>query len=228
MNMSINNTIENLSENLFDLSSTVARDLFLKFEYPWEVLSSIRDFVLELGPILPRNEYMEIKPNIWVSKDSEIFESVYIEPPVIIQKNTQVRHNAYIRGSVIIGENCVVGNSTEIKNSILFNNSQAPHFNYIGDSVLGYKSHLGAGVIISNLKSDKSNITVNYNNTKINTNLRKLGALVGDHVEIGCNSVLNPGTIISQNTTIYPLVSVRGFVEPSMIVKQNNIIINKI
>jgi len=226
--MSTNNIIKNLSENLFSLSNTIACNLFLKFKYPWEILSNIHNFILELGPMLPRNEYLEIKPNVWVSKDSEIFESVYIEPPVIIQKNTQIRHNSYIRGSVIIGENCVIGNSTEIKNSILFNNSQAPHFNYIGDSVLGYKSHLGAGVIISNLKSDKSNITVNYKNTKINTNLRKFGALIGDHVEIGCNSVLNPGTIISQNTTVYPLVSVRGFVEPNMIVKQNNIIINKI
>lgn len=224
----MNNNFLLNSNNLFDLSQTIAQELFLESNYPWEVLTKIKDFVLKTGPKLDKNEYKEIKDNIWVSKYSEISSTACIESPAIIQKNVQIRHNAYIRGSVIVGENCVVGNSTELKNCILLNNSQVPHFNYVGDSILGYKSHMGAGSIISNLKSDKSKIIIKYNNSKIETNLRKFGALVGDNVEIGCNSVLNPGTIIGKNSTIYPVTMVRGVINSNMIVKKDDLIVQKI
>ncbi len=224
----MNNNFLFNSNNLFDLSQTIAQELFLESNYPWDVFAKIKNFILKTGLKLDKNEYKEIKNDIWVSKYAKISSTACIEPPAIIQKNVQIRHNAYIRGSVIIGEDCVIGNSTELKNCILFNSSQAPHFNYVGDSILGYKSHMGAGSIISNLKSDKSKITINYNNSKIETNLRKFGALVGDSVEIGCNSVLNPGTIIGKNSTVYPTTMVRGVVNSNMIVKKDNLIVQKI
>jgi len=214
--------------NFLDVSQTLSAELFLKTEFPWEIIPKIKEYILSIGPKLPQTEYNELKPGVWISKNAEIFESAYICAPTIIQANAQIRHCAFIRGSVIVGENVVVGNSTEIKNSILFNNVQVPHFNYIGDSILGYKAHMGAGAIISNVKSDKSNITVKLKNAKINTYLRKFGAIVGDYVEIGCNTVLNPGTIIGRNTTIYPTSMVRGTIEENKIVKNSFDIISKI
>lgn len=206
-------------KNLLDISQTLSAELFLNTQFPWEVIPKIKEYILKIGPQLPKSEYKESRPGIWISKNADVFESSYIVAPTIIQANSQIRHCAFIRGAVIIGENVVVGNSTEVKNSILFNNVQVPHFNYIGDSILGYKSHMGAGAIISNVKSDNSNIQVKFKNTKINTYLRKFGAIVGDYVEIGCNTVLNPGTIIGRNTTIYPTSMVRGTIEENKIIK---------
>ncbi|BED92324.1 MAG: UDP-N-acetylglucosamine pyrophosphorylase [Candidatus Paraimprobicoccus trichonymphae] len=216
------------TKKLLDLSKTIAYDLLLKTEYPWEILYSIRDFILELGRSLSPNEYFSLDKDIWISKDVYIEKSAKILGPVIIQKNTEIRNCAFIRGNTIIGENVVVGNSTEIKNSILFNDTQVPHFNYIGDSVLGYKSHLGAGVIISNIKSDKSDISINFLDKKINTKLKKFGAIIGDYSEIGCNTVLNPGTVISKNCTVYPLSMVRKFLPENSIFKSENKIFKKI
>ncbi len=206
-------------KNLLDISQTLSSELFLHTQFPWEVIPKIKEYILKIGSQLPKNEYKESKPGIWIAKNAEVFESAYISAPTIIQGGSQIRHCAFIRGSVIIGENVVVGNSTEIKNSILFNNVQVPHFNYIGDSILGYKAHMGAGAIISNVKSDKSNIQVKVKNAKINTYLRKFGAIVGDYAEIGCNTVLNPGSIIGRNTTIYPNSMVRGTIEENKIIK---------
>lgn len=214
-------------KNLLDISQTLAEELFLNTQFPWEVIPEIKEYILKIGPQLPKSEYKEFKPGVWISKYADVFESAYIGAPTIIQANSQIRHCAFIRGAVIVGENVVVGNSTEIKNAILFNNVQVPHFNYIGDSILGYKAHMGAGSIISNVKSDKSNVTVNIKNTKINTYLRKFGAIVGDYVEIGCNAVLNPGTIIGRNTTIYPTSMVRGTIEENKIVKNPFNIVSK-
>lgn len=206
-------------ENLLDLGQTCASELFSGVCYPWEVLSKVKDFILYFGAQLPESEYKKIAKNVWVSRESEIFDSAYIEGPTIIQKGSQIRHCAFIRGGVIVGENCVVGNSTEIKNAVLFNGVQVPHFNYIGDSILGHKAHMGAGAITSNVKSDKSLISVNFNQQKIETNLKKFGAIIGDFAEIGCNAVINPGTVLGKNTTIYPTTMVRGFVPENTIVK---------
>ena len=189
----------------------------------------IRDsFILNLGPKLPKDEFEEIKENVWVSKEAVIADSAFIAGPTIICKGTEIRHCAFIRGSVIVGENCVVGNSTELKNAILFNNVQVPHFNYIGDSILGFKAHFGAGSIVSNVKSDKSNVSVLINGSKTDTGLRKFGAIVADYVEIGCNAVLNPGTIIGKNSNVYPTSMVRGVIGENMIFKAQNNIVKKI
>lgn len=214
--------------NFLDISQTIATDIFQDITYVWEAIPKIKEFILNIGKTLPKDEYNMVSENVWVSKYADISKTAHIEGPTIIQKNAQIRHCAFIRGSVIVGENSVVGNSTELKNCILFNNVQVPHFNYIGDSILGYKSHFGAGAITSNVKSDKSNISVNIDNTKIDTGLRKFGAIVGDYVEIGCNTVLNPGTIIGKNSTIYPLSMLRGVINENMIFKNNNDIIKKI
>ncbi|MDR1627149.1 MAG: UDP-N-acetylglucosamine pyrophosphorylase [Oscillospiraceae bacterium] len=216
-----------LSQNLFDLSKTIAEPLINKYDYPWEVLTEIKNYILEIGKTLSSSEYEKKGENIWISKNAHIALSSYISGPAIIQEGVEIRHCAYIRGNVIVGKHSVVGNSTEIKNSILFEETQAPHYNYVGDSILGYKSHLGAGSIMSNIKSDKTNIDIKSGKEKIKTNLRKIGAMIGDHSEIGCNAVMNPGTILGKNCCIYPLTMVRGYIEPNHIVKNNGEIIKK-
>ena len=204
---------------LFDLSQTQAETLLNRFQYPWEALPHIKEFILALGPSLPKDEYEEIKENVWAAKSAVIFPTAYLNGPVIIGKNTEVRHGAFIRGSALGGDSAVVGNSTELKNVILFNNVQVPHYNYVGDSILGYRSHMGAGSITSNVKSDKTLVTVKYQGEKITTGLKKFGAILGDCVEVGCNSVLNPGSVICPNSNIYPLSMVRGVVPPKSIYK---------
>lgn len=216
------------TKNYLDLSKTIASEIFSGLSYPWEALPKIKDFILNLGPKLPKDEFEEIKENVWVSKEAVIANSAFIAGPTIICKGTEIRHCAFIRGSVIVGENCVVGNSTELKNAILFNNVQVPHFNYIGDSILGFKAHFGAGSIVSNVKSDKSNVSVLINGNKTDTGLRKFGAIVADYVEIGCNAVLNPGTIIGRNSNVYPTSMVRGVIGENMIFKAQGNIVKKI
>ena len=202
------------------MNHTVAKGYLRQFQYPWQALSGLKEYIKELGATLDKKEYSEIYPGVWVHNSAKIADSAKISPPCIIGENTEVRHCAFIRGSALIGKGCVVGNSTEIKNSILFDKVQVPHFNYVGDSILGYSAHLGAGAITSNIKCDKSEIKVNG----LNTGLRKLGAIVGDGVEVGCNSVLNPGTVIGVNTTVYPLSFVRGIIPANSIFKQGTIV----
>ena len=204
---------------LFDLSQTQAETLLNRFQYPWEALPHIKEFILALGPLLSKDEYEEIKENVWAAKSAVIFPTAYLNGPVIIGNYTEVRHGAFIRGSALVGDSAVVGNSTELKNVILFNNVQVPHYNYVGDSILGYRSHMGAGSITSNVKSDKTLVTVKYQGEKITTGLKKFGAILGDCVEVGCNSVLNPGSVICPNSNIYPLSMVRGVVPPKSIYK---------
>lgn len=215
-------------ENLFDLNETIAKDLLKRHKYPWEVLSEISDFILKLGDSLPEEEYNRIGENVWIHKSAKVFESAYINGPAIICADAEIRHCAFIRGSAIVGEGATVGNSTELKNVILFNKVEAPHYNYVGDSILGYKAHMGAGSITSNIKSDRKNIVIKNGNEKIETGLRKIGAMLGDHVEVGCSSVLNPGSIVGKNTNIYPLSSVRGIVKSNSIYKNKNEIVEKI
>ena len=215
------------TEILFDTLHTLARPLLEKYEYPWMALSEIKSFITELGKTLDKDIYKEVKENVWIAKNATVFESAYIASPCIIGENTEVRHCAFIRGSVIIGNNCVVGNSTEIKNSIIFDNVQIPHYNYVGDSVLGYKSHMGAGSITSNVKSDKTLVTVKTNDGKVETGLKKFGAMLGDFTEVGCNSVLCPGTVIGKNCTIYPLSRVRGYIPENHIFKSETDIVEK-
>lgn len=215
-------------KNFLDTSHTIAEKIFEKINYPWEALSLIKDFIKEVGPTLPKEEYDEIAENVWISRKATVFPSAHIDGPTIIQENAQIRHCAFIRGSAIVGKNCVVGNSTELKNVILFDNVQVPHFNYVGDSILGYKSHMGAGSITSNVKSDKSLVAVKLGDEKIQTDLKKFGAILGDYVEIGCNAVLNPGTIIGRNSTVYPTSMVKGVIEESTILKNNGKMVKKI
>lgn len=215
-------------KNLLNLNETIANKIFENVTYPWEVINKISEFIIELGKTLDKNIYEEKAPNIWVAKSAEIAPTAFIGGPCIIDENAKIRHSAFIRENAIVGKNVVVGNSTELKNVIIFNNSEVPHYNYVGDSILGYKSHMGAGSIISNLKSDKSNVSVKYNDEKIETNLRKFGAILGDNVEVGCSSVLNPGSIIGRKTNIYPLSSVRGFIGSNKIYKNQNEIVEKI
>lgn len=216
------------ANNLLDFSQTIARPLFESVTYPWEVFEKLTDFILELGKTLPEDKYDKIGDDIWVAKTAEIAPTAYLHGPLIICDHAEVRHCAFIRGSAIVGENCVVGNSTELKGSILFNCVQTPHYNYIGDSVLGYKSHTGAGVITSNLKSDKSMVTILFEGDKLDTNRKKFGAIVGDNTEVGCNSVLNPGTVLGRNTTVYPLSMVRGYVPESSIYKKLGEVTDKV
>lgn len=215
-------------KNFLDLSQTSAEKLFEGIYYPWEVLPLIKNYVIETGKSLSPSEFDEVKENVWISKNACVSPTACIQGPTIIEENTEVRHCAFIRGSVIIGKNCVVGNSTEVKNSVIFNNVQIPHFNYVGDSVMGYRSHMGAGSIISNVKSDKSNVSVKFKDKKIDTELRKFGAIVSDFVEIGCNAVLNPGTIIGRNSSVYPTSMVRGFLEENSILKNSGESVAKI
>ncbi|MBQ7641095.1 MAG: hypothetical protein IJS83_01385 [Acholeplasmatales bacterium] len=210
---------------LYDLNYTIAKDYLSKFEYPWQALAGIKDFIIELGKSLDKNEYKEIKKNVWVHESAKIFDSAYLGSPCIIGKNVEVRHCAFIRGSALVGDNSVVGNSVELKNVIIFNNVEVPHYNYVGDSILGYRSHMGAGSITSNVKSDRTLVVI-HGESNIETNIKKVGAFLGDFVEVGCNSVLNPGTVIGKNTTVYPLSSVRGVIPANSIYK-NGKIVNK-
>ena len=216
-------------KELFSLDKTIAAGIFEGAVYPWEVLSKIGDYIVGLGNSLPQKEYYKRGDNIWIHKEATVFDSAYIAGPAIICKGAEVRHCAFIRGKAIVGECAVVGNSTELKNVILFNNVQVPHYNYVGDSILGYKSHMGAGSITSNVKSDKTLVVVKdrFNHEEIETGLKKMGAMLGDYVEVGCNSVLNPGTVIGRNSNIYPLSRVRGVVPENSIFKELNDIVEK-
>lgn len=215
------------TKDLLDLDHTLAKDYLSKFEYPWEALKGIKDTILEIGKNLSKDEYDEVSENVWVAKSAKVFPSAYLGAPCIIGPETEVRHCAFIRGSALVGSNCVVGNSVELKNVILFDNVQVPHYNYVGDSILGYKSHMGAGSITSNVKSDKTLVVVKNKDEEIKTGLKKFGAIVGDHVEVGCNSVLNPGTVIGRNTNIYPVSRVRGVVKENSIYKDRNDVVGK-
>lgn len=204
---------------LYDTAHTIAFQLIEAHEYPWQVLPEIKEFIIRLGNTLDSERFEKRGEDIWVAKSAKVFPSAYIAGPCIIDENAEVRHCAFIRGSAIVGKNCVVGNSTELKNVILFDNVQVPHYNYVGDSILGFKSHLGAGAITSNVKSDKTLVTVSYNGQRVETGLKKFGAMVGDMTEVGCNSVLCPGTVLGKNCTVYPLSRVRGFIPASHIFK---------
>ena len=208
------------AKNLFDYSKSIARPLLETVEFPWEALPKIKDFIIELGKTLDPEIYEQRGENIWVAKSATVYPSAYLGGPLIICEDAEIRHCAFIRGSAIVGKGAVVGNSTELKNSILFDGVQVPHYNYIGDSILGYKAHTGAGTITSNLKSDKSLVTVMVKDEKIDTGVKKFGAMLGDYVEVGCNSVLNPGSVVGRNTSIYPLSFVRGYVSANRIYKR--------
>lgn len=223
--------MENITiENLYDLKETIAADLFTEAEYPWEVLPRIHDFILELGKRLPEEIYEKRGEDIWVAKSAKVAPTACLNGPLIIDEEAEVRHCAFVRGNAIVGKGAVVGNSTELKNVVLFNKVQVPHYNYVGDSILGFKSHMGAGSITSNVKSDKTLVVVKNGEEKIETGLKKMGAMLGDHVEVGCNSVLNPGTVIGRNSNVYPTSCVRGvipaghiFKRPGEVVKKDNI-----
>lgn len=214
-------------KNLLNLEETMAKEYLLTFEYPWEALEGIGQFIKELGANLSPNEYESLDLHVWVHKTAKIAPSASIIGPCIIGAGTEVRHCGFIRGNALVGENCVVGNSTELKNVILFNQVQVPHYNYVGDSILGHFAHMGAGSITSNVKSDKSNVEIKFEKGNVPTNRKKVGAILGDHVEVGCNSVLNPGTILGRNVSVYPLTSVRGVVPESSIVKNTDSIVLK-
>ena len=205
--------------NLLDLNETIAKDLFEGKTYPWEVLPEIGDFILKLGQTLSEEEYDHPSEDVWIAKSAKVAPTACINGPVIIGKEAEVRHCAFIRGKAIIGEGAVVGNSTELKNAVLFNKVQVPHYNYVGDAVLGYKSHMGAGSITSNVKSDKKLVVVKTPEGNIETGMKKFGAMLGDHVEVGCGTILNPGSVVGPHTNIYPLSSVRGFVPGGSIYK---------
>ena len=215
-------------EDLYDLKETIAVDIFDGLKYPWEVLPKIKDFIIKLGETLPEDRYERKGENIWIAKSAKVFPSAYIAGPCIIDEDAEVRHCAFIRGSAIVGKGCVVGNSTELKNVILFNKVQVPHYNYVGDSILGFKAHMGAGSITSNVKSDKTLVAVKSDGENIETGLKKFGAMLGDNVEVGCNSVLNPGTVVGRSTNIYPTSCVRGYIPANSIYKDSSNIINKL
>lgn len=215
------------SVNLFDFEKTIARELFESKEYPWELLPLISDYILKLGETLDPEKFTKIGDNIWVAKSAKIAPTASLNGPLIIDEEAEVRHCAFIRGSAIVGKGAVVGNSTELKNCILFDCVQAPHYNYVGDSIYGFKAHTGAGVIASNLKADKSLVTVNFRGEKVATGVKKFGAMIGDFGDIGCNTVLNPGTIIGRGTNVYPLSFVRSYVEPNSIYKKLGEVVEK-
>ena len=214
-------------KSLFNLNETIAADLFTGCTYPWEVLAKISEGIRRIGAKLPSEEYDQWGEDVWVAKSAKVAPTASINGPTIIGKEAVVRHCAFIRGSVIVGEGAVVGNSTELKNVILFNKVQVPHYNYVGDSILGYKSHMGAGAITSNVKSDKSLVIVHAGELVLETGLKKFGAILGDHVEVGCNSVLNPGTVIGRNASIYPLSMVRGYIAEASIYKKAGEVVTK-
>lgn len=213
--------------DLLDLRETIASGVFDGLTYVWEVLPILNEYILELGALLSENEYSKIGEDIWISRTAKVAPTASVAGPTIIGHNAEVRHCAYIRGSVIVGESAIVGNSTELKNTLLFNEVQVPHYNYVGDSILGYKAHIGAGGITSNMKSDKSLISVNVDGECFETSLRKFGTILGDNVEIGCNSVLNPGSIVGRGSNIYPLSMVRGYVPPNSIYKRQGEVVIK-
>ena len=213
--------------SLYDLQHTLAADYLSSYRYPWEALGGIKALILQLGETLNKDDFLEIAPTVWVHKTAKVAPTAYLGAPCIIGAGTEVRHCAFIRGSALVGENCVVGNSTELKNVILFDNVQVPHYNYVGDSILGYKAHMGAGSITSNVKSDKSLVVI-HSDPEIPTGIKKVGALLGDFVEVGCNSVLNPGTVIGRNSSVYPTSCVRGVVPANSIYKKNDTIVTKI
>lgn len=220
--------MERLSvSRLFDTSKTIAERLFDDCEFPWLVLDKLGEFIVELGSTLDPKLFNKTGENIWIAKDATVFDSAYIKGPCIIDQGAEIRHCAFIRGNVIVGKASIVGNSCELKNSVIFDFVQAPHYNYVGDSVLGYKSHMGAGSITSNVKSDKTNVAIKLEDKAIVTGRRKIGAMIGDGVEIGCGSVLNPGTVIGRNSNIYPLSCVRGYVAAGSIYKNAGEIVKK-
>ena len=211
--------------DLYDLSHTLAADYLRQFTYPWQALDGIKELILALGPTLG-DEYEEVQPNVWVHKSATVFPSAYLGAPCIIGPETEVRHCAFIRGSALVGANCVVGNSVELKNVILFDNVQVPHYNYVGDSILGYKSHMGAGSITSNVKADKTPVVVKGDEC-METGRKKFGAMLGDFVEIGCNSVLNPGTVVCPHSNVYPTSCVRGVIPAHSIWKTGGVVVSK-
>ena len=215
------------NRSLYDFKETLAAELFEATTYPWEILPLIHDFILKLGPTLPEDEYEKQGDDIWIAKDTTIYPPATIIGPCIIGRGTEVRPGAFIRGNALVGENCVVGNSTELKNVILFNCVQVPHYNYVGDSILGFHAHMGAGSITSNVKADRQNVLVHADGNEIETGRKKFGAMLGDYVEVGCNAVLNPGTVIGPHTNVYPTTSVRGVIPPNSIVKNSKEIVNK-
>lgn len=212
---------------LYDLTHTIAAEYLKSFTYPWEALNGIGELIISLGNQLNPDEYDNPAENVWIHKTAKVFPSAYIGAPCIIGANTEVRHCAFIRGSALVGDNCVVGNSVELKNVIIFDNVQTPHYNYVGDSILGYKSHMGAGSITSNVKSDKTNVVIKSNGETIETGIKKIGAMLGDYVEVGCNSVLNPGTVVGRNSNIYPTSCVRGVVPADSIWKTGGVVVSK-
>lgn len=220
-------------KELYDLSHTEAKPLMEQYTYPWEVLPHIGEFIVKLGESLPKEEYTEVTEHVWVHKTAKVFASAYLAGPAIIGAETEVRQCAFVRGNALVGKGCVIGNSTELKNVIIFDNVQVPHYNYVGDSILGFKSHMGAGSITSNVKSDKTLVHVKGIDPETNekfdleTGLKKFGAMLGNHVEVGCNSVLNPGTVIGSNSNVYPLSPVRGFVPAESIYKTGGVIVKK-
>ena len=213
--------------SLFDLNNTIAGELFEGKENAYEVLPLIHDFILKLGETLPEEKFEKRGENIWIAKSAKVAETASITGPAIIDEEAEVRHCAFIRGNAVVGKNAVVGNSTELKNVVLFNNVQVPHYNYVGDSILGFKSHMGAGSITSNVKSDKTLVEIRVGQEKVKTGLKKMGAILGDQVEVGCGSILNPGSVIGANTNIYPLSSVRGYVPSGSIYKNQGEIVEK-
>lgn len=215
------------SVNLFDFSKTIARELFESAEYPWELLPKISEYIIKLGATLPLDKFDKIGDCIWVAKSAKIAPSASLNGPLIIDEEAEIRHCAFIRGNAIVGKGAVVGNSTELKNCILFDCTQTPHYNYVGDSIYGYKAHTGAGVIASNLKSDKSLVTVSFRGEKVPTGVKKFGAMVGDFGDIGCNTVMNPGTVIGRGTSVYPLSFVRGYVEANSIYKKQGEVVTR-
>jgi NDP-sugar pyrophosphorylase family protein len=214
-------------KDLYDLDHTLAKDYLSQFTYPWEALKGIKDMIIELGKTLDPAEYDEVSENVWVHKTAKVFPSAYLGSPCIIGPNTEVRHCAFVRGSALVGADCVVGNSVELKNVILFDHVQTPHYNYVGDSILGYYSHMGAGSITSNVKSDKKLVVVHNGTEDIETGIKKFGAMLGDHVEVGCNSVCNPGTVIGRYSNIYPTSCVRGVVPEKSIYKNSGEVVEK-
>ena len=214
-------------KDLFDLSHTDAAEYLKEFRYPWQALDGIKDFIVSLGKTLSADEYTNVSDNVWIHKSAVVAPTAFIGAPCIIGENTEIRHCAFIRGSALIGKNCVVGNSAELKNVILFDNVQTPHYNYVGDSILGYKAHMGAGSITSNVKSDYSDVVIRNGSESFETGRMKCGAMLGDYAEIGCNSVLNPGTVIGRHSNVYPLSCVRGTVPENSILKTGGVIVKK-
>ncbi|MSS19599.1 acyltransferase [Pseudoramibacter porci] len=214
-------------EELYDLTHTQAAAYLKGFTYPWEALAGIKDLIYQIGETLSQDEYDHPQDGVWIHKTAEVFPSAYIGAPCIIGAHTQVRHGAFIRESALVGENCVVGNSVELKNVILFDNVETPHYNYVGDSILGFHAHMGAGSITSNVKADRQNVWVHDGGTNIETGRKKFGAMLGDYVEVGCNAVLNPGTVIGPHSNVYPTTSVRGVIPPDSIVKNSKEIVHK-